>query len=268
MADSPVYTLYHFPFSLYSLMVRLAFAFGEKLSPENAPRIKLKLVNLHLQENLSEDFLILNPRGQVPVLASPALSEPLTESYEIAKWLSLQQTDLIPEEHNVIITKIMNDLHEIHAQALALSPDICKDGIPNQAAAMLEQNKLTASHRRCLEIKSIFHDNLYSDLLDPDNITLIEEKVLRFVDSIGDIIKNRPPAAFYLFGDKPTLLDAHAAAFLAHLIDLQRLDLLPNPTVRDYALGIISTSEWQHITQGLRTVWDESVESVEGLYLT
>ncbi|CAH0039286.1 unnamed protein product [Clonostachys solani] len=267
MADSPVYTLYHFPFSLYSLMVRLAFAFGEKLNPENAPRIKLELVNLHQQENLSEDFLTLNPKGQVPVLASPALSEPLTDSYEIAKWLSLQQTDLIPEEHNVIITKIMNDLHGIHAQALALSPDICKDGIPNQAAAMLERNQLTASHRRRLEIKSILHDNLYSNLLDPDNITLIEEKVLRFVDNIGDIIKNRPPATLYLFGDKPTLLDAHAAAFLARLIDLQRLDLLSNPIVRDYALGITSTNEWQHITQGLRTVWDGSVESVEGLNL-
>ncbi|VUC33192.1 unnamed protein product [Clonostachys rosea] len=265
MADSPVYTLYHFPLSLYSLMVRLAFAFGEKLNPENAPRIKLKLVNLLQQENLSEDFLTLNPKGQVPVLASPALSQPLTDSYEIAKWLSLQQVDLIPEEHNVIITKIMDGLHGIHAEALALSPDICKDGIPNQAAAMLENSQLAASHRRRLEIKSIFHDNLYSSLLDPDNITLIEEKVLRFVDNIGDIIKNRPSAASYLFGDKPTLLDAHAATFLAHLIDLQRIDLLSNPSVREYALGITRTDEWHNITKGLRTVWDESVESVQGL---
>jgi glutathione S-transferase len=104
--------------------------------------------------------------------------------------------------------------------------------------------------------------------LDPDNITLTEEKVLRFVDNIGSILKNRPSAALYLFGDKPTLLDAHAAAFLARLIDLQRLDFLSNPLVRDYVLGITSTTEWQHITQGLRTVSDESVESVEGLNLT
>lgn len=88
------------------------------------------------------------------------------------------------------------------------------------------------------------------------------------MDDIGDIIKSRPPAALYLFGDKPTLLDAHAAAFLAHLIDLQRLDLLSNPIVRDYVLGITSTTEWQHITQGLRTASDERVESVEGLNLS
>jgi hypothetical protein len=57
--------LYVFPFSLYSIMARLTAAFGAKHDPENAPRIRMRLVNLHRGEQVLESYLKLNPKGEV-----------------------------------------------------------------------------------------------------------------------------------------------------------------------------------------------------------
>jgi hypothetical protein len=59
------YTLYHFPFSLFSIMVRYAIALGQA-SHEAGLRIEEKIVDLHRDENLSEWYLTeINPKGQV-----------------------------------------------------------------------------------------------------------------------------------------------------------------------------------------------------------
>lgn len=64
--DNDVYTLHYFPFSLYSLMVRFALVIGRRLNPETAPNVEIKLVNLHREENFSEQYLTLvNSKGQV-----------------------------------------------------------------------------------------------------------------------------------------------------------------------------------------------------------
>lgn len=66
MVDQPVYTLHYFPFSLYSLMVRFGFVLGESLNPNTAPKLKVRLVNLHRGDHLSEPYLTLvNTKGQV-----------------------------------------------------------------------------------------------------------------------------------------------------------------------------------------------------------
>lgn len=74
MEDTETYTLYIFPFSLYSIMARLTIVLGmthPHRPPTRAlPRVDLKLLNLHRDENLSEEFLKLNPKGQVPVMTS------------------------------------------------------------------------------------------------------------------------------------------------------------------------------------------------------
>lgn len=66
MDNRPVYTLHYFPFSLYSLMVRFAFVLGETLNPDTAPKVEIKLVNLHREENFSETYLTTgNRKGEV-----------------------------------------------------------------------------------------------------------------------------------------------------------------------------------------------------------
>lgn len=60
------YTLHYFPFSLYSLMIRFGLSLGQQVNPKTAPKIEIKLVNLHREEHLSETFLTsINPKGQV-----------------------------------------------------------------------------------------------------------------------------------------------------------------------------------------------------------
>jgi hypothetical protein len=62
------YNLYMFPFSLYSIMVRLTYELGRHHDPASGSGVSVKniLVNLHLDENTTEDFLInVNPKGQV-----------------------------------------------------------------------------------------------------------------------------------------------------------------------------------------------------------
>lgn len=92
---------------------------------------------------------------QVPVLTSPTLSSPLHESYDISKWLCERQPELIPAEHREVILQLMDKLYKFHAMALTVALEDRKDGIPNQAAAFLENQNLSETHRRALEIKSI-----------------------------------------------------------------------------------------------------------------
>lgn len=60
------FTLYMFPFSLYSIMTRLTYAFGYSGLGNEKLGMRLKLVNLHRNENLSAYYLlVVNPKGQV-----------------------------------------------------------------------------------------------------------------------------------------------------------------------------------------------------------
>lgn len=60
------YTLHVFPFSLYSIMARLTNVLGRITGPEDgAPAINYKLINLHRDEQITPEYLKLNPKGQV-----------------------------------------------------------------------------------------------------------------------------------------------------------------------------------------------------------
>lgn len=68
------FTLHIFPFSLYSIMTRLTYAFGHRGSGKLELDMQLALVNLHRNENLSADYLLtVNSKGQV---RNPSLSQP------------------------------------------------------------------------------------------------------------------------------------------------------------------------------------------------
>jgi glutathione S-transferase len=61
-------TLYHFPFSLFSIMVRYAIALrGESDGQE--VEVEERVVNLNKNEHLSEWYLTeINPKGQVRLI--------------------------------------------------------------------------------------------------------------------------------------------------------------------------------------------------------
>ena len=56
----------------------------------------------------------------------------------------------------------------------------------------------------------------------------------------------------WIFGHHPTILDAHATALIARLIDVERYDMLPDE-VQDYARRVIATPEWKEAIKGRST---------------
>lgn len=63
------YILYHFQWSLFSLMARYTIALrGKAASSEAEIIIEEKSIDLHRDENLSERYLlVVNPKGQVRI---------------------------------------------------------------------------------------------------------------------------------------------------------------------------------------------------------
>jgi glutathione S-transferase len=204
-------------------------------------------------------------RVQVPALTSPSLDEPITESRDISNWLCKQQPELVPDEHRETIERLMDQLYSFHAMSLSVPPDDHRHGVSNQAAAMLERADLSDSYRRRLEIKSLFHDQIHSRTLQSDHIEEVEEQARTFVNDVSVVLRMHQNGGPYIFGEKPTILDAHVTALAVRFIDLKRDDLLPDPALRDYALGVMATNEWHRATHGRPTVWNTSLGPVGAL---
>lgn len=264
-AESDFYTLHYFPFSLYSLMIRFGLVLGRRLNSDTAPKVHIKLVNLHREENLSEEYLTLvNSRGQVPALTSRALATPLTDSRDISEWLCEQQPELVPDHYRATIQSIMDKLYSFHAMALTIGREEKKHGIPNRAAELLEQKDLTEHHRRALELRSVFHELCYSNMFTPASIGEVEAKARGFVEELDAALKEHNEGQLWIFGDKPTILDAHATALIARLTDVRRQDLL-TARVQEYAKGVFASEEWKEATHGRTTLWNVSLGHVADL---
>ncbi|PTB45317.1 hypothetical protein M441DRAFT_64980 [Trichoderma asperellum CBS 433.97] len=260
--NNDVYTLHYFPFSLYSLMVRFALVIGRRLNPDTAPNVEIKLVNLHREENFSEQYLTLvNSKGQVPALTSAAFSSPLAESYDISKWLCEKQPDLIPEEHREAIESLMDKLYSFHAKTLTIGSDQKKHGIPNRAAELLEQKDLSESHRRALEIKSVFHDLRHNTVFTPSGIKDVEDKARIFIQELDKTLDEESQGQRWIFGKRPTILDAHATVMIARLMEVKRQDLLTE-RVQEYTRRVLASEEWNEVTHGRATRWNASMGDV------
>lgn len=174
--DKTVNTLHYYPFSLYSIIVRFAIELGRSSNPETSPNVALRLVNLKEGENLTEDFLALNAKGQVrngvvkvarekggycaaadraQVPALDTGTDVLTESFDILNWLSRIQPTLMPESHQEDILSQLEAFYGFHAQPLAVKPEALSWGIPNKALEILENPDISETYRRSLEIRSV-----------------------------------------------------------------------------------------------------------------
>lgn len=254
------YTLHYFTFSLYSLMVQFALGLGRRLNSDNAPQVQLKFVNLPAQENLGEEYLTrVNSKGQVPTLTSALLPSGLSDSHQIAKWLCDKQPELVPAAHKETIDGLMEKLYKFHLKALSIQPEAAANGLPNVAAAMLENASISETHRRALEIKSIFHDTLHSRTIEAEHIEQVERHVSALMAELASIIEeHRTEDSRWIFGRQPTILDAYASALMIRLLDNGRRELLP-ATVQAYAEAVQASEEWHQVTQGRRTVYEGSM---------
>lgn len=96
---------------------------------------------------------------------------------------------------------------------------------------------------------------------------LAEIEARDFMADLSKLLRARgDESKTWIFGDKPTILDAHAAVLASRLLDRQRFDLIPD-TVRRYAEGVQITDEWKHATHVWPTPWEEFLDYAADLDL-
>jgi hypothetical protein len=100
-ADAPWPTciLCYYPFSIYSILTRFAFALGQTLNPDKAPVLEVRLINLQEDENLGEDYLALNSKGQVSVRRFIAPHSIHTHSTPILSLCRLTSSRMLDNMH-------------------------------------------------------------------------------------------------------------------------------------------------------------------------
>ncbi|KAF7587652.1 hypothetical protein BBP40_006908 [Aspergillus hancockii] len=219
-------------------------------------KIKYRLVNLHQNEALQEDYLLhVNPRGRVPALTAKSLPAPLTDSLSISYWICEQHPSLIPERHRTTIQRLLSQLHRIQVE----NPNPAVDDI-------LARDDITPEYRRALEYKRNCERKHTEPVLnDNDEEPMTDQARLLFSDVLVEYGKfNR--GGIWIFGDDtgPTVLDAHIAAFIARLIDIHLEELVPSQMLM-YAKSIMGLPEWNEVMRGRPTVWNPSLGPVDQL---
>ncbi|ETS80556.1 hypothetical protein PFICI_08085 [Pestalotiopsis fici W106-1] len=261
------YSLFVFPFSLYSIMTRYTFTLGRAGLPQETSSldINLKLVNLHRDENLAEDYLLnINPKGQVPALTGNDLPTPLTDSLDISYWLCNHFPGLLPEAHKPVIQQFLTQLHGFEGLSLSVpSKADRQEGVPNPSLdALLARSDITPEYKRALEYKKKFHQETQEPALWEENV----ERAERLAKSVFDRVLRihswpQHTSGPWIFGEAATVLDAHLVPLVARLLDCGRTDLVPDE-LQEYALAAMRGPEYQAVTHGRRTIWDVSLGHV------
>lgn len=103
---------------------------------------------------------------------------------------------------------------------------------------------------------------MHSRTLEPDNVAEVESKARDFIADLEQVLGQRSAGEGpWIFGNRPTIIDAHATPLLARLLDVKRDDLVPDAG-REYVRGVLATPEWDQVTHGRRTLWDVSLGHV------
>lgn len=108
------------------------------------------------------------------------------------------------------------------------------------------------------------HDLFHNSMFTPTSIADVEAKARDFVQELDTILNEQHRGKLWIFGDKPTILDAHVTALIARLMDVSRQDLLTE-RVQEYARGIFASEEWDEVTHGRTTLWNVSLGHVADL---
>lgn len=168
-------TLYHNPYSVCSIMVRYTLALRGP-AKDNLPALEVeeKPVDIFNQEQLSEDFLKINPYGQaskstslitwcpvsnsvidfqVPVLLS-SLQSPICDSLEITHVIANYSKSLIPENYKAQITDLLAELHDLNYFSLSF-PGRQQMAVTLSAPIekRLQDPNITEDYRKALEFK-------------------------------------------------------------------------------------------------------------------
>jgi Glutathione S-transferase, N-terminal domain len=151
------YTLYSSPFSLYSMMARHTIQLGPTTHGAKPPKnITLTLINHRKNLNLKEDYLKINPKGQVPSMTGNVLEQPLTSSHAISLYLAENHYPaMLPAEHEAVIRDLLERLHAVPGPSFSNknpTPEMTKHN-PSPVEEILKRTDISPEYRAALEAK-------------------------------------------------------------------------------------------------------------------
>jgi glutathione S-transferase len=76
-----------------------------------------------------------------------------------------------------------------------------------------------------------------------------ERKTGELMASLETLVAEKDEPTGWLFGDKPTALDAHLVAFIARMVDVGRSNLIPEK-LQQYAQWAMQGPEWIKMRDG------------------
>lgn len=102
-------------------------------------------------------------------------------------------------------------------------------------------------------------------MFTPDNIQDVEDKAQGFLQELDRALgEHNSPGQPWVFGEQPTIVDAHATAMILRLMDVNRREMLPE-RVQAYARAVSATEEWNEVAHGRTTLWNVSLGHVADL---
>ncbi|KAJ3497129.1 hypothetical protein NLG97_g2140 [Lecanicillium saksenae] len=258
-----IYTLHMFPFSLYSIMVMYTYVLGKDVSDGlGGVAISNKLVNLHRDENIDEDYLKrVNPKGLVPTLTGGSLTEPLPESLAISYWLSSHYPRLLPEAREKDIRQLLSDIHSIQGMCLSVERGTRMEKVPCDADEPLQRTDLSPEYRQALEYKQRIHRETLETALTDARVAEAENQTRTLFKNVSKIYRGEDN---WIFGKNPTLLDGHLVPFIVRLLDCEREDLIPE-NLQNYAKRHAASPQWNRVMHAKPTRWNVSLGHVSDM---
>lgn len=103
------------------------------------------------------------------------------------------------------------------------------------------------------------HDSTYGGSLNPENVADVKLKAQFFIEAVARMLaREERNGGSFIFGEKPTVLDAVVTAFLSRLLDVEQTDLVEDPNVWDYHREATETEAWKQTMNGRKTIWQLS----------
>lgn len=155
--ENAEYTLYSSPFSLYSMMARHTIQLGRASNSARPPKsINLHFINHRKDKNLEEEYLKVNPKGQVPAMTGNVLEHPLTDSISISLYLAENHYPaLLPPEHAAVIKDLLQRFHSIIGLSFSNPKPTAemKEYNPSPVEGLLKRTDISPEYRKLLEGK-------------------------------------------------------------------------------------------------------------------
>lgn len=240
-------------------MVRLVIA------EKGIEDIEYKLVDLDHKQNLSPEYIAINPKGQVPAFVVDGQS--ITESLDISMWLESHYSSpsLLPGETSAR-SRVMADLAELYeinffamlfgiptqdrvAKEREYKEAIFRENIEEAERQMKEHPELREQYEKRLET----YRTKTSRLVEPAYVQENWKKLGNLLDKFEESLTK---GNFLSQEDDYSLLDAHATAVLARLIKVDKEnEIQARPKLSEYWSRVQKRDSFKKVYDRPITMW-------------